>query len=207
MEVSMGVGIAEKPRIAEVKDRDDKKEKLLKLLTYEVVNGKPIYYRGYRDVLAGKKTPEEIMGSSAYHGILVAMLSYWLIKNLGRKYVVMSGELGYFVGEGWRNLDVAVFRYEDVKDKLESEGYMDVAPVLAFEVNVRAEVESEMEYVLKKSEDLLKSGVGKVVWIFTRPKKVMVFEKGKKGVILDWEDDITLVEGLKLGLDELLKRL
>ena len=207
MEVSMGVGIAEKPRIAEVKDRDDKKEKLLKLLTYEVVNGKPIYYRGYRDVLAGKKTPEEIMGSSAYHGILVAMLSYWLIKNLGRKYVVMSGELGYFVGEGWRNLDVAVFRYEDVKDKLESEGYMDVAPVLAFEVNVRAEVESEMEYVLKKSEDLLKSGVGKVVWIFTRPKKVMVFEKGKKGVILDWEDSIPLVEGLKLRLDELLKRL
>ena len=203
----MGAGIAEKPRIAEVKDRDDKKEKLLKLLTYEVVNGKPIYYRGYRDVLAGKKTPEEVMGSSAYHGILVAMLSYWLIRNLGRKYVVMSGELGYFVEKGWRNLDVAVFRYEDVKDKLESEGYIDVAPVLAFEINVRAEVESEMEYVLKKSEDLLKSGVEKVVWIFTRPRKVMVFEKGKKGVILDWKDYITLIEGLKLRLDELLKRL
>ncbi len=207
MGVSMGAGIAEKPRIAEVKDRDDKKEKLLKLLTYEVVNGKPIYYRGYRDVLAGKKTPEEVMGSSAYHGILVAMLSYWLIRNLGRKYVVMSGELGYFVEKGWRNLDVAVFRYEDVKDKLESEGYIDVAPVLAFEINVRAEVESEMEYVLKKSEDLLKSGVEKVVWIFTRPRKVMVFEKGKKGVILDWKDYITLIEGLKLRLDELLKRL
>ena len=202
----MGAGIVEKPRIAEVKDRDDKKEKLLKLLTYEVVNGKPIYYRGYRDVLAGKKTPEEVMGASFLHGRLVILLGSFLRERLKGKYVVSGGELGYFVGEGWRNLDVAVFRYEDVKDKLESEGYIDVAPVLAFEINVRAEVESEMEYVLKKSEDLLKSGVGKVVWIFTRPKKVMVFEKGKKGVILDWEDSIPLIEGVELRLSDLLKQ-
>ncbi len=201
----MGVALAEKPEVAKEK-RDGRKEKLLKLLTYEVVDGKPIYYRGYKDVLEGKKQPEEVMGSSAYHGSLVAMLSYWLIKNLGGKYAVMSGELGYLIEGGWRNLDVAVFRYEDVKDKLESENYIDVPPVLVVEINVRAEVESEMEYVLKKSEDLLNSGVERVVWIFTRPRKVMVFERGKGGVILDWEDEIPLVEGLRLKLPDLLKR-
>ena len=201
----MDVALAEKPKAAKEK-RDKRRERLLKLLTYEVVDGKPIYYRGYRDVLAGKKTPEEIMGASVLHARLVAKITAWLDRVLGDSYVVMSGELGYLIEGGWRNLDVALFRYEDVKDKLESENYIDVPPVLVVEINVRAEVESEMEYVLKKSEDLLKSGVERVIWIFTGPRKVMVFERGKGGVILDWENEIPLVEGLRLRLSELLKR-
>ncbi len=201
----MGVAVAERPEVAKEK-RDERKEKLLKLLTYEVVDGKPIHYRGYREVLEGKKTPEEVMGVSVLHARLVAKITAWLDRVLGDSYVVMSGELGYLIEGGWRNLDVAVFRYEDVKDKLESENYIDVPPVLVVEINVRAEVESEMEYVLKKSEDLLNSGVERVVWIFTRPRKVMVFERGKGGAILDWEDEIPLVEGLRLRLPDLLKR-
>ncbi len=201
----MGVALAERPEVAKEK-RDERKEKLLKLLTYEVVDGKPIYYRGYRDVLEGKKQPEEVMGASFLHGRLVILLGAFLREKLKGKYVVSGGELGYLIEGGWRNLDIAVFRYEDVKDKLESENYIDVSPVLVVEINVRAEVESEMEYVLKKSEDLLNSGVERVVWIFTRPRKVMVFERGKGGAILDWEDEIPLVEGLRLRLPDLLKR-
>ena len=201
----MGVALAEKPKVAKEK-RDERRERLLKLLTYEVVDGKPIYYRGYRDVLEGKKQPEEVMGASFLHGRLVILLGAFLREKLKGRYVVSGGELGYLIEGGWRNLDVAVFRYEDVKDKLESENYIDVPPVLVVEINVRAEVESEMEYVLKKSEDLLKSGVERVVWIFTGPRKVMVFERGKGGVILDWEDEIPLVEGLRLRLSDLLKR-
>ncbi|UFH56515.1 hypothetical protein [Spirosoma sp. KNUC1025] len=33
-------------------------------LIYEMWKGKPVYYRGYRDVLAGKKTIEEIKSCS-----------------------------------------------------------------------------------------------------------------------------------------------
>ncbi len=187
------------------KKRIDRK-KLLEVLTYEVVDGKPIYYRGYKEVLKRKKQPEEVMGVSFLHGRLVMLLGAFLRERLKEKYVVSGGELGYFIGKGWRNLDVAVFKYEDVKDELESDSYIDVPPVLVIEINVRAEVESEMEYVLKKSEDLLKSGVERVIWIFTRPKKVMVFERGKKGIILNWNENIPLAEGLKLSLPDLLKQ-
>ncbi len=200
----MGVAVAEKPEVAEEKDK--RRERLLKLLTYEVVDGRPIYYRGYKDVLEGKKQPEEVMGASFFHADLVGALVWFLRDRLGGKYRVVAGELGYLIEGGWRNLDVAVFRYEDVKDKLESENYIDVPPVLVVEINVRAEVESEMEYVLRKSGDLLNSGVERVVWIFTGPRKVMVFERGKGGLILDWEDEIPLVEGLGLRLPDLLKR-
>ena len=202
----MGVAVAEKPEVAKEK-RDKRKERLLKLLTYEVVDGRPIYYRGYRDVLAGKKTPEEVMGSSAYYGSLVAMLSYWLIKNLGGRYAVMSGELGYFVGKGWRSLDVAVFRYEDVKDKLRSRRYIDVPPVLVIEVDTHGDVENEMAYISRKIEDLLRSGVEKVVWIFTDSEKVLIAERSKDWVIAGWDRDIDLLEGLKLNVEDLLKQL
>jgi len=204
MGVGMGIAVAQKVQVA--KKEEERRNKLLKLLTYEVIDGKPIYYRGYKDVLAGKKQPEEVMGSSTLHARLVILVGAFLKNKLGDDYEVMGGELGYFVEGGWRNLDVAVFRYSDVKDKLESRNYIDVPPVLVVEIDTHAEVESDLNYIIKKVDDLLNSGAAKVVWILTEPKKVMLFERGKKGIILDWGDDIPLIEGLNLNLHHLLKR-
>jgi len=192
-------------KVKRSKGRVDKK-KLLEVLTYEVVDGKPIYYRGYKEVLKGKKQPEEVMGASAYHARLVAKITSWLDRVLGDEYVVMSGELGYTVKGGWRSLDIAVFRYEDVKDKLESRSYIDVAPVLVFEIDTHGDVESEFGYIASKIKDLLESGVGKVIWIFTEVEKVLVAEEGKVWTILDWDEDIELIENLKLNIKELIKR-
>ena len=187
------------------KKRIDKK-KLLEVLAYEVVNGKPIYYRGYKEVLKGKKQPEEVMGASAYHARLVAKITSWLDRVLGDEYVVMSGELGYTVEGGWRSLDIAVFRYEDVKDKLKSRSYIDVPPVLVVEIDTHGDVESEVGYITNKVKDLLESGVGKVIWIFTEVEKVLIAEEGKDWVIVDWDEDIELTENLKLNIKELIKR-
>ena len=187
------------------KKRIDRK-KLLEVLTYEVVDGKPIYYRGYKEVLKGKKQPEEVMGASAYHARLVAKITSWLDRVLGDEYVVMSGELGYTVEGGWRSLDIAVFRYEDVKDKLKSRSYIDVPPVLVVEIDTHGDVESEVGYITNKVKDLLESGVGKVIWIFTEVEKVLVAEEGKDWVIVNWDDDIELIEALKLNIKELIKR-
>ena len=201
----MGVALAEKPEVAEEK-RDEKRERLLRLLTYEVVDGRPIYYRGYRDVLEGKKQPEEVMGASFFHADLVGALVWFLRDRLGGKYRVVAGELGYLIEGGWRNLDVAVFRYDDVKDKLRSRRYIDVPPVLVVEVDTHGDVGNEMTYISGKVEDLLRSGVEKVVWIFTDSEKVLIAERGKDWVIAGWDRDIDLLEGLKLNLEDLLKQ-
>ena len=188
--------------------RGKKRDRLLRLLTYEVVDGRPIYYRGYRDVLEGKKHPEEVMGSSLLHARLVAEITGWLRERLKRfKYVVASGELGYWIEKGstWRSLDVAVFRYEDVKDKLESDEYIDVPPVLVVEIDTHAEVENDTVYIVEKIQQLLKSVVSKVLWIFTGERKVLVAERGKEWVVKGWDEDIDLIEGLKLNVDRLLK--
>ena len=40
-------------------------------LIYEIMDGKPIYRKGYREVLSGKKTIEEIMGLAPYSLLLL----------------------------------------------------------------------------------------------------------------------------------------
>jgi len=75
------------------------KEKSLKelkeLLTYEVVNGKRIYYKGYKDALKGIVSAEAVMGASAFHSRILSKINAWLSVNLSSKYIVAVGELGY----------------------------------------------------------------------------------------------------------------
>ncbi|GAB3640652.1 hypothetical protein [Spirosoma arcticum] len=44
-------------------------------LIYEIMDGKPIYRKGYRDVLSGEKTIQDIMGSSSLQAIIVYYLT------------------------------------------------------------------------------------------------------------------------------------
>lgn len=54
-------------------------------LIYEMWQGKPIYYKGYRDVLAGKKTIEEVISCSDLQGVLVSLLNGYLYCVINRK--------------------------------------------------------------------------------------------------------------------------
>lgn len=56
-----------------------------KVLIYEVWNGKPIYYKGYRDVLAGRKTPYEVIACSDLQGAIVYIIGLFIENNLNRK--------------------------------------------------------------------------------------------------------------------------
>jgi len=148
MEVSMGVEVIEKRKVSE--DRDKRREKLLKLLTYEVVDGKPIYYRGYREVLEGKKHPEEVMGSSYIQGKIVATIVGELYSKLKGRYVVATNEVTLIVREGtYRSVDVALFLSE-VESEIEAEKWIKLPPVLVIEVDIKAEIDrdGDLSYIL-----------------------------------------------------------
>ena len=53
-----------------------------KALIYEEIDGKPIYYRGYQDVLNKKNTPEGIMGSSSLQVKLAQLILRYLFTKL-----------------------------------------------------------------------------------------------------------------------------
>ena len=51
-----------------------KQRKVPEYLVYEIMDGKSIYYRGYKSVSNKTKTFEDIMGSSALQGIIAAFI-------------------------------------------------------------------------------------------------------------------------------------
>ncbi|WP_338873112.1 hypothetical protein WBJ53_29705 [Spirosoma sp. SC4-14] len=54
-------------------------------LIYETLNGRPLYRKGYKDVLAKRKTPGEIIGCSDLQAIIVSALHAYLYNSVNRK--------------------------------------------------------------------------------------------------------------------------
>jgi len=188
----------------------EEKKRLLKILTYEKVNGKPIYYKDYEKVLKGELPPEAVMGSSGLQAFIVRLIVEFLLKTLDlSRYEILFNEVGFLYKKGsWRNLDIAIFEKEKVKPYLMQDKLIPVAPKIVIEVDTKADLSRYggiEEYAHEKTQDLLDAGVEKVIWIFTKTKKVMIAEKGKKWIVQDWKDDFEVIEGMRLNIGELLE--
>ena len=185
----------------------EEKRKLLKILTYEKVNGKPIYYRDYRKVLKGELPPEAVMGSSELQAMLLILLATFLKEKLGKEFVVLGGELGFIhAPNSFRSLDIAIYRKEVLKKPKDK--YTKTPPLVVIEIDTKADLSkygSFEEYVYEKTQDLLDAGVEKVIWYMSKVKKVLVARKGKDWVVKDWNSDVEVLGEIKLNLVKLLK--
>lgn len=186
-----------------------KRRKIPKELIYEMTRGSPIYYRDYDKVLAGGKTLEEVMGNSGLQSYLITLILNLLLSKLSDKYVVLSNEVGFkFPPKSRRNLDIAIFEKEKVKDSLLKDEYIAVPPKVVIEVDTKADLKKYGDvthYINEKTDDLLGSGVERVIWALTKERKVMVAEKGKRWFITDWDDEINYIEDIKCSINQLLK--
>ena len=52
---------------------------------------------------------------------------------------------------------------------------------------------------------MLNFGTKKILWIITKHKKIFVIEKGQTTQVVEWEDDIFLMENITLNLKDLLE--
>jgi len=184
------------------------KKKVSKGLIYEMRKGSPIYYRDYDKVLSGEKRAEEVMGSGLLHAIILELILEFLFKELKPKgYRILTGEVGFkFAPKSWYNLDIAIYKREDIKEI--SEEFVQIPPRVVIEIDTKADLRkfsTPMDYFLMKTQDLLNAGVEKVIWIFTKEKKIWYAQKGKDWIITDWNKDIEVTEGVKFNLEKLLK--
>ncbi|NPA42340.1 MAG: Uma2 family endonuclease [Aquificae bacterium] len=184
------------------------RRRLLKLLTYEKVKGKPIYYRDYKRVLRGELPPEAVMGSSELHAILVALIIGFLSKVLPKEFIVLTGELGFiYAPRSFRSLDIAIYRKEDMKRPADK--YTKKPPLVVIEIDTKADLSgysSFEEYVYEKTQDLLDSGVERVIWYMSKVKKVLIAQKGKDWIVKDWGTDVEVLEDVKLNVAQLLRK-
>jgi Uma2 family endonuclease len=185
-------------------------KKIPEALIYEIMDGEPIYYAGYREVLSGKKTIEDIMGRSTLQWVLVSYFMRVLVRSLDeRTFWFASGEAGVHIDHR-SNLshDVAVYEKAVLTpDKINTK-YADVPAKLAIEIDVKADLSNsrDQNYVHRKTRKLLDFGTEKVIWLFTETRQVMVAERGADAwLTMDWHRDLTLLDGVRFNIGQYLE--
>ncbi len=181
----------------------------LESLVYEIMDGQPLYYRGYKDVLAGKKTAEEIRGSSTLQWVLCSFFMKIMYRELDeKKYWFASNEAGVHINHR-DNLshDVAIYdRAVLTPDKINTQ-YTDVPAKIAVEIDVKADISkvADFNYVNRKTRKLLDFGTDKVIWVFTSTQQVMVAERNADAwLTMDWHRNLELTDGQFFNIGQYL---
>lgn len=178
-------------------------------LIYEMVDGVPIYYKGYKDYLNGTSEIEELMGSSYLQSLIISKLVYYLMSRLDKKYVVLTNEIGLqFKEKGWRAADIAIFEAVKLKGVQKTNKYLKIAPKIVIEIDTKAELEEvkdSLGYFHKKTDELLEFGIEKVIWIFTDSQKIMISEKNQDWQIFSWSKTMPIFNDLNVNIEDLIE--
>jgi Uma2 family endonuclease len=184
------------------------KRKVPEYLIYEIMDGKPIHYKGYREVLAGTKTFSEIMGSSGLQSLIITHLVMLLGKQLDEQvYTVLTSEVGIHLSN-YNNLagDILVFDNKTLPIEAIDEHYLQIPAKIAIEVDITADPTDidPHTYMFKKTEKLLDFGVERVIWITTQSKKVTVATRNEDWQVKDWNKDVEIMEGITFNIGKYL---
>lgn len=195
--------------IKEPKKRIASTHNIPEALIYEVMDGQPLYYKGYKDVLNKKKSLDDIMGSSGLQSFVIQYILEILYVKVGRKlYHFLTNEVGTHLGKK-NNLSGDVYVYE--KSKLTpaeiNEHYIKVPAKIAVEIDSKIDISNnkDLDYVNIKTQKLLNFGVEKVIWIFSESQKVMIAQRDTDWLTKDWNQDIELLDGYLFNIGKYLE--
>ncbi len=174
------------------------KGKIPESLIYEIMDGKPIYRKGYRDVLSGKKTLEEIMGASTLQSVIVAYLVIQIGKFIDDDtYFVLTGESGIHIDHR-NNLanDIAIYDQTVLTPAKISKKYADVPPRIAIIIDIEADTSEMTEngYIYKKTRKLFDFGVQKPIWVLTDPQVVLIASPEHIETV-NWDKSVEIMDG------------
>ncbi|MFN0035652.1 MAG: Uma2 family endonuclease [Saprospiraceae bacterium] len=181
-------------------------------LVRETIDGIPFYYRGYKEVLSKKKVLDDIMADSGLQTLLKKYLYDLLLRRLNPEvYDVYIGEVGAHL-EHKSNLGIDVTVYETAQlpgEKFDFK-YLDVAPKFAIEVDMKVSLDDTgmdtfAQFLDLKTQKLFDFGVERLIWVLTPSKKVVIATPGEDWLIVDWNKDIELWQGVKANIGQHLK--
>jgi len=187
------------------------KENVPSYLIRDMIDGKPFYYKGYKDVLNKTKTIHDIMPCSTLQAELIMYLNMLLFKNLNLSlYRIYSSESGNHLAKNINyGLDLAVYDRSILTSKKVNKHYANVPPELVVEVDIKVELEdlNEIDFINKKTQSLLDYGTKKVIWIISESQKVLIAEQGaeKDWLLRDWNKDFDLFNDITANIGQYLK--
>ncbi len=175
---------------------------------YEIMDGKPIYYKGYKDAIKNHLTAEEIMGCSSLQSELIIFILDIILSQYDRKkYKIHSNESGLQLG--YKDTlagdiliyDKAVMTAEKITNK-----YSNVPPKYVIEIDTSADLSesSFIEYLTRKTEKLFEFGTERVFWIITASQKIIIAQPNEDWLIKTWHKEIELFDGISVNIGKYL---
>jgi hypothetical protein len=181
-------------------------------LVRETIDGIPFYYAGFEDVLNKQKTKTDIMADSGLQSLIKSFLMELLIKSLdNQQFKVLVGEIGNHLDHRTNlALDLAIYDRSKLTGKKITAKYIDVAPKVVIEVDVRVELAEEKEqvfgaFVLRKVRKLHEFGTEKIIWIFTKSNTIIVATPGNSWGVFELKEDVEIMEGIQFNLGKYLE--
>lgn len=184
-----------------------------KAFIYEEYEGIPIYRKGYKDVILGLKTVEELnLGTSTSQSqwfVISAILRYLFAKLPANKYLIGTNEVGLHLNtKNNLSADIAIYKKSESTLNLSSLNYADSPPKIVIEVDIKMDIpnsfQSEDDYLKKKTEKLLEFGVEKVIWVFTSSQRVLIADNIKRWSFNSWDIPFEIFDGIEVNVWELM---
>lgn len=175
---------------------------------YEIMDGKPIYYKGYKEAIKKHLSAEEIMGSSSLQSDLINFILEVIHQFYDRKrYKIHTNESGLQLGyKDTLAGDILVYDKTILTaDKITTK-YSNVPPKYVIEVDTNADLSesSFMDYLTRKTEKLFEFGTEKVFWVITASQKVIVAQPNEDWYIRSWDKEIELFDGININIGKYL---
>ena len=177
-----------------------------KHLVYEELDGIPVYYSGYKEVLNKTKTLEDIMGYGGLQWFIINVLGDFLKEKLGKQFRMLSGKGGLHLGyQKNLSVDLGIYAKKDLKLKDLINKYLTIPPKIVIEIDTKADPEifKHSNYYTPKTQRLLDFGVEQVVWLFTDSEKVTLASNNAPWITVNWSDQISVL-GQQFTIEKVL---
>ena len=179
------------------------------VLIHEVIDGKPLYRKGYREVLAKTRKIEDIRGSSSLQFFIIDYILRILYRNVNdEKYIIATNEAGLHVDRR-NNLagDILIFDKDILTIDKINKHYSNVPPKISIEIDLDIELEglTEYSYISLKTRKLLEFGAEKVIWFLSESKNIMIATPQNNWEIQDWDKDVEIFEGIICNVGKYLR--
>lgn len=175
---------------------------------YEMDDGRPIYYKGYREVLETKDGVDNVSFQNNLQAWIKSEISFTIKALLRREYILTMGNLGLQIGkETVRVADIAIFQKANF---VLSNQYSANPPEIVIEIDTKAELDSigaAIEYYQRKNRQLFEFGVKKIIWIFTEVQAVKVLDADGGDQEFEWNHDVLVMEELNFNLQKIVHHL